>query len=103
MATDPRSYRRYRKLRDEFFIFCLSNKLPCWICSQEIDYAAALNDRRNRSRWQLDHFNPVADYPELAFEWSNFRPSHAGCNMKRGKGFEIVDLGSLSRDWTKPF
>lgn len=103
MASDPRSHRRYRKLRAEFFEACRSEDAPCWICGQLVDYAADLNDRRNRSRWQLDHFYPVADYPDLAFDWDNFRASHAGCNQRRGKGDSFVGLGRVSRDWTKPF
>ena len=103
MASDPRSHRRYRKLRAEFFEECRVADAHCWICSLAIDYGADLNDRQNRSRWQLDHLFPVADHPDLAMVVEHFRPSHAGCNQERGKGAPVLDLVRVSRDWTKPF
>lgn len=103
MASDPRSHRRYRKLRLAFFADCRAEDSSCWICSLPIDYTAPLDDRQNRSRWQLDHYYPVADFPERAHDPDNFRASHAGCNQERGKGAPVLALGQISRDWTKPF
>ena len=100
--ADPRSHRRYKKLHGEFHALCSEADAPCWICGQAIDYDAELSDETNRSRFQLDHYYPVADYPELALDPANFRASHAGCNNARSNDAPHPGVGRLSRDWTVP-
>jgi hypothetical protein len=91
--------RRMHTLRAEFTAECKADDLPCWICTLGIDYEAPFDDYKNDERFQLDHYLSVSTHPELQEEWSNFRPSHAGCNRDRGNGAPKVDLGVLSREW----
>lgn len=101
-VADPRTHRRYKKLRSEFAAECKAADVPCWICAQPIDYTADTGDERNRSAFELDHYYPVSERPDLALDPANFRASHAGCNRARGNGVARAGLGRLSRDWLTP-
>jgi hypothetical protein len=92
--------RRMRTARPAFREACEAAALPCWICTQPIDYAAPHDDYRNDSRFQLDHLHPASTRPDLYEDPANFRPSHAGCNRERGADAPRAGLRPPSRQWT---
>ncbi|MDK8637518.1 HNH endonuclease [Corynebacterium imitans] len=75
---------------------CAADGLPCWLCGQPIDYNAAGG---TPNAFELDHFYPRTDYPELTWEESNFRPSHSGCNRSRGKRDAPAAIGPTTIAW----
>lgn len=95
--------RRMQKLKDEFFE--LGKRLAdegdsaanCWLCGMEIDYAVPPSSTPDSHN--LDHYYPVADYPELQEDPANFRHAHAECNGRRSNKAPLPGLGILSRAW----
>lgn len=95
------STRAFKASRSEYREACKHAGLPCWLCSQGIDYEAAHDDYGNDDRFELDHYFPVSTHPELQHDPANYRPSHAGCNRARSNKTVTSTLaGTLSRDWT---
>lgn len=93
--------RAFVKDRAAFKAECKAENAACWLCEMtHIDYEAPHDDYKNDDRFQLDHFYPVADYPELQHDPTNFRPSAAGCNNRRSNGPPRPPLGTLSRQWS---
>lgn len=90
------------KLREQFKAESKAADAPCWLCDGDvaIDYDAPFDDYANDLRFQLDHFFPVSEYPELQEVYEHFRASHAGCNRDRSNGAPNLDLGIPSREWT---
>lgn len=43
------------------------------------------------SDWHVDHFRPKADYPWLAFDWTNYRISGGIPNRKKSDKFPLLD------------
>lgn len=100
MSTKRTNTRRQHKQRVDFRAECAAADLPCWLCNQPIDYAAAHDDYGNDDRFQEDHYFPVSTHPELQDDPENTRPSHAGCNRERGNGTPAATLGIPSQEWT---
>lgn len=98
MATggQGRDSSNYQRMRKAFRNQCRRESARCWLCWQEIDYYA---DQYDDDSFSLDHMHPVSLRPDLAEVYENFRPSHRGCNTRRGNGAPLLDLGSPSRDW----
>lgn len=71
MATDPRSTRAWRKLRDQVVI-------------EEPDCRLRLPECTGRSV-TADHILPVKTHPHLALERSNCRGACDSCNRIRGQ------------------
>lgn len=69
---------------------------PCWLCQQPIDYAAPAG---TPDAFELDHYYPRSEYPELTWDPSNFRAAHSSCNRARGKRDAPLGLGPLSAVW----
>ncbi|MFI2216551.1 HNH endonuclease [Rhodococcus sp. NPDC019627] len=88
--------RRYKALKREFRAACLESMAPCWMCGQEIHYAAADDEP---DAFNLDHFYPWSTHPELREDPGNFRASHRACNIARGNGEAPLALGEPSEDW----
>lgn len=80
-TTDLRSGRRYRKMRADFIARARQVNAPCWLCGENIDYAAVV---RGPLSPELDHALPKSTHPHLVYEPSNFRVAHASCNQSRG-------------------
>lgn len=95
MERDPRRTTRWRKLRARLYERDRRADAPCWICGQPIDYRAPA---RTPDAWEPDHFIPVSERPDLAFDPGNILPAHCSCNRSRGAG-EALGLGTPSRDW----
>ena len=101
------SGKRWETIRNIAYKRDRAANAPCWICGQPIDYRAKVNPHTgeyNPMAWEPDHYLPRAEYPELTYDLSNIRPSHAGCNRSRGhlprsKAAEKRLLGESSRDW----
>lgn len=93
------SSQRMQRLRRTFREECAAANLPCWLCGQEINYAARPDDHHDTTRFQLDHFFPVSTHMEYAEDPANFRASHALCNQQRGNKMPEGGLGSLSEEW----
>lgn len=96
--------RRYRNDLKWFRAKCAKEGAPCWICGQEIDYSVPHRDPItgffNDDAFELDHLYTRKDYPELAEDRGNYRPSHRGCNNRRGASKTVGGLGTLSRRWS---
>ena len=99
MSQHHKTTRADRAAYAEYVIDCKAADAPCWLCAQDIDYEAALDDYSNDDRFQRDHYYPASTHPELYYDRANWRPSHAGCNRERGNGAPMPALGSLSRAW----
>lgn len=71
--------------------------ITCWLCNQPIDMT--ILDIYDDEVFEPDHVYPVAEYPDLAADPDNLRPSHRGCNRERGSETEATNLGWTSEDW----
>jgi 5-methylcytosine-specific restriction endonuclease McrA len=71
-------------------------RLPCWLCGQPIDYELP---HTHPMHYQYDHAFPRSTHPELEFDPSNGRPSHARCNKSRGNGPPNPGVGETSEPW----
>ena len=47
----------------------------------------------------LDHFLPKSKYPELAYEWSNYRLASAIINNRKGESEDILDPFIVQPGW----
>jgi len=93
--------RAYRSDKRDFRDAAAEADIPCWLCSQAIDYDAAHDEYGNDDRYELDRYYPVSTHPELEEDPANWRASHAGCNRARSNKTVTSTLaGTLSRDWT---
>lgn len=95
-AERGRDTKNYQRMRAAFRKQCQRESARCWLCFQKIDYLAPQHDDNGFS---LDHFHPVSTHPDLAEVYSNFRPSHLGCNTRRGNREPALGLGTTSREW----
>lgn len=84
--------RPWRELREEI----KSQRGPCWICGQAIDYAAAYPADES---FTVDHVLPWISNPELREDRANLRPAHARCNKNKGTGTAPDSLGTLIESW----
>lgn len=75
-----------------------AQKLPCWLCLQPIDYTL---EYPHKDSYQTDHYYPVRTHPHLANDPANLRPSHAGCNWRRGstQPHQIMQLDNTTQEW----
>lgn len=95
--------RRMKRLRLDFFE--QGKKLDaagdpaadCWLCKQPIDYN--VEPHTTADSHNLDHYRPYADAPELIDDPTNFRHSHMGCNLSRGKRAPAPGLGEAVGEW----
>lgn len=71
----------WRELKAKFRAACQKADAPCWLCEQQIDYAA---DWRQPTAFEADHYHPLSTHPHLALVMGNLRPSHQSCNRSRG-------------------
>ena len=88
--------RRRREVTADFKTKCQAAGAPCWLCEQPIDYHAP---HGTTNAFELDHFYPRADYPELTWEETNFRAAHCGCNRARGKRDAPTAIGPTTINW----
>lgn len=94
--------RTWRTVRAQAFERDRAADARCWICGRPINYAG--DPRTDPWAWQPDHYYPVRDFPELANDITNIRPSHARCNNERGQQEKAArkrarELGEPSEDW----
>ena len=47
----------------------------------------------------VDHFLPKSSYPELAYEWNNFRLASGRVNNSKGNQLDIIDPFQVDDDW----
>jgi hypothetical protein len=47
----------------------------------------------------VDHYKPKSAYPELAYEWSNYRLSSATANAKKSGKLSVLDPFSIEDRW----
>lgn len=92
MAAIPgRTTAQYRTNRENL----RAQRLPCWLCRQDIDYDAPKADPLS---FTADHVRSLKTHPELADEPTNLRPAHFKCNSSRQDRAPVL-LGSSSRTW----
>jgi hypothetical protein len=96
--------RRLQLLKNEFF--AEGKRLSaagdptanCWLCQQPIDYAAPAGT--TPASHNLDHYYPVADYPDRQDDPTGWRHSHAKCNQVRGRNAPVTGgLGEQVPAW----
>jgi hypothetical protein len=78
--THLRQGGQWKKIADKFKHRCKQANLPCHICHQPINYQA----RRTPDSFEVDHLYPISIRPDLVYDETWFRPSHARCNNQRG-------------------
>lgn len=86
--------RQWRVLKDKFRRQCAEVQARCWLCDQEINYAASWKEP---TAFEADHAKPVSTFPHLALSIANLRPSHQSCN--RGRGNRPVAGTWVRADW----
>lgn len=96
MATPRRGSHNYQKQRTAFLNQCETNNTTCHLCGQPIDYKA---EQSHPDAFELDHFYPVSERPDLIEDPANFRASHGSCNRRRGNRAATYALGNTSRTW----
>lgn len=84
---------RWRTLKTRFRRDCYNRRAVCWLCRRPIDYDA---EPQSPLAFEADHYMPLSRSPELAYVYTNLRPSHSRCNRLRGD-----KLGS-SVGWVQP-
>ena len=50
-------------------------------------------------RGTVDHFQPKAIYPGLAYEWNNFRLAGGRVNNRKGDSTDVLDPFQIGSDW----
>lgn len=70
-------------------------KARCAYCRQAIDYSAPANHPESI---EAAHKKPVKTHPHLAYEPSNFMPSHSKCN-RSAKDKEFVPVKWVQPNW----
>lgn len=73
--------RSWRVLKARFRKRCEEVDARCWLCDQQINYAA---NWRESTAFEADHALPLKTHPHLALAMGNLRPSHQSCNRGRG-------------------
>jgi len=95
-AAASRSSRRYRRLVANL----RSQRRPCCICGQPIDYRLQYPDLRSFS---AEHIRPFSTHPELREDPANLDAAHLECNRGSPSGVRPPHspqpLGEPSRDW----
>ena len=86
--------RSWRVLKDEFRKRCAEAQARCWLCDQQINYAATFKEPTS---FEADHAKPISTHPHLALSMGNLRPSHQSCNRARGN--RPVEGTWIKADW----
>ena len=47
----------------------------------------------------IDHFRPKSKYPQLAYEWSNYRLARQTINTRKGNSEEVLDPFLIEKRW----
>lgn len=68
-----------KKVKGEFRYKCKIANRPCAYCRQPIDYSLP---RNHRESFEAAHKLSVKTHPHLAYEPTNFIPSHSKCNRR---------------------
>ena len=87
---DPIKSDRWKKLRQRLYLKARANGDRCWICGGEIDYDAPAH---HPDSWEPDHVKPRSKHPELVFDVTNIRSSHASCNASKSDKQVPLGLG----------
>lgn len=91
---NPRNGSRYRRLVDQL----KAQRLPCWLCGQEIAYWITGPDAgKHPAAFTLDHVLPLSKGGDL-LDPANARAAHRRCNSARGDRTSIKLTGA-SRRW----
>lgn len=80
-----------RRVKGEFRFRCKNRNARCAYCRQPISYAAP---RNHPESFEAAHKLSVKTHPHLAYEPSNFIPSHSKCNRA-----EQANPYDPSRNW----
>ncbi|MFD7247789.1 hypothetical protein ACFV6Y_38310 [Streptomyces massasporeus] len=91
-----RENHRYKKLKAQFRKECEEDQADCWLCFDVINYSLP---HEHPESFSVDHAKTVKEYPELAEDPLNFRPSHLICNQRRGDDEPHLDIGEPSEEW----
>ncbi len=68
-----------RKVKGQFRYQCKARNARCAYCKQQIDYSAPANSPLS---FEAAHRLSVKTHPHLAYNPTNFVPSHSKCNRK---------------------
>jgi len=82
---------RWRSVKGRFRSDCRRSGQRCHLCRQPIDYTLPA---QHPDAFEADHLQPVALRPDLAYTYSNLRPSHSRCNRAR--------QADAVREWVAP-
>lgn len=59
----------------------------------------AVRIRRAVSPPTVDHYRPKSRYPELAYEWSNYRLASPRMNARKGDSEDVIDPFKVADGW----
>lgn len=54
---------------------------------------------RDSGAGTVDHFRPKARYPDLAYDWSNYRLANLVCNGRKGDHEDVLDPFEVKAGW----
>jgi len=69
------------------------------ICSYCASYVVRATNPASDKHSSVDHFMPKSEFPELAYEWENFRLARRDINENKNNDMDIVDPVSICSDW----
>ena len=64
-------------------------------------YCATFTPQRQASKTtSIDHFKPKKDFPQLAYEWSNYRLCRRLLNHKKDRHTDVLDPFQIKKGWS---
>lgn len=63
------------------------------------DSACAYTTMKLVAKGSVDHFRPKSKYPQLAYEWSNYRLARQTINTRKGDTDEVLDPFTIQKGW----
>lgn len=98
MSTDHRNSHQWKQLRDAILSEARTNRTPCMICGQAINYRTRNYNAPDAPT--VDHVLSWRDYPELRLDRGNLTLAHRACNTAKGvKPRALPASGNASRNW----
>jgi hypothetical protein len=75
---------------------CLSD---LWYAYSGICAYSCMRMMLGSSEKTVDHYHPRSNFPELAYEWSNYRLASRAMNSNKGTKSVIIDPFDVEDDW----
>ena len=63
------------------------------------DRLCAYTTRELVQTGSVDHFRPKSKYPQLAYEWDNYRLARQAINSRKGESEDVIDPFKVCEGW----